>query len=170
MLAMQPPKKSVANDPLDMPISLRMKYGIHTFFLLLDPLATFSDLHTELLFALRDSNTQSLRTNADDPEPTPLPPPDEHIDIPFGVLKDPHDETKGWKDLKAQGDQTLVSKGLKNNTMVAFVIRDANEADQTPDFVVQWPQYDEDEDDQLDDVDMSSAEAADADEEDDDEL
>lgn len=151
-----------------MPISLRMKYGSHTLFLLINPLATFSDLTTELLFALRDSNAQGLRANADDPEPTPLPPSDEGIHVSYGVLRDPHDETKGWKELKAQNDQTLVSKGLKNNAMVAFVIHDAREADQVPDFVVQWAQYDDEEDDDQEDTEMGTAEVADADEEDND--
>lgn len=139
-----------------MPISLRMKYGSHTLFVLINPLATFPDLTTELIFALRDSNVHGLRAKADDPEPTPLPSPDKNIHVAYGVLKDPHDETKGWKHLKAEGDETLVSKGLKNNAMVAFVIRDASEADEVPEFVVQWAQYDEDEDE---DVDMGTATA-----------
>lgn len=131
-----------------MPISLRMKYGCHTLFLLMDPLATFSDLRTELLFALRDSNTLGLRPTAKNSEPTPLPPPDQDIRITYGVMKNPRDETKGWKDLEAEDDQTLVSRGLKNNTAVAFVIQDTTDADQTPDFVVEWPQYDEEEEEE----------------------
>lgn len=135
-------------DPPDMPISLRMKYGSHTLFLLMEPLATFSDLRTELLFALRDSNTLALRPTAKNAEPTPLPPPDQDIRITYGVMKNPRDETKGWKDLEAEDDQTLVSRGLKNNTAVAFVIQEPTDADQTPDFVVEWPQYDEEEEEE----------------------
>lgn len=154
-----------------MPISLRMKYGIHTFFLLLDPLATFSDLNTELLFALRDSNTQSLRANADDVKPTAVPLPDQDVHVAYGLLKDPHDETKGWKEIKATADQSLISKGLKNNAMVAFVIRDATEADQTPDFVVEWPQYDEEEEDEEMEVDgVTHTVVGAADDDDDDDL
>lgn len=148
---LKPPKKTVPDDPPDMPISLRMKYGSHTIFILIKPLATFSDLDTELIFALRDSNISSLCASTNDPEPTPLPPPDKDTHIAYGLLKDPHDETKGWKDIKAQGDDTLVSKGLKNNTVVAFVIRETDETDETdetPDFVVQWPQYDDDGEDE----------------------
>lgn len=153
-----------------MPISLRMKYGSHTLFLLMSPLATFSDLTTELLFALRDSNTHGLRANADDAEPMPLPPSDEGIHITYATLKDPHDETKGWQELKAEDDQILVSEGLKNNAMVAFVIHDASKTDQMPDFIVQWPQYDEEEEeDEGYDGYMGSSKAADA-AEDDDEL
>lgn len=151
-----------------MPISLRMKYGNHTIFILINPLATFSDLKTELLFALRDSNLNGLPASTADPEPTPLPSPDKDTHIAYGLLKDPHDETKGWKDIKAQGDETLVSKGLKNNTMVAFVIREANETDQTPEFIVQWPQYDEEEEDEemQEGDDVGSKGDADAEEED----
>lgn len=146
-----------------MSISLRMKYGIHTIFILVDPLAPFSAVTTELLFALRDSHAQGLRATADDPISTPIPPEGKDVHVSYGVLKDPHDETKGWKDLKIQGDESPVSKGLKNNAMVAFVIHDAEEVNEIPEFVVQWAQYDED-----DEIDEGETKAEVVDEEDED--
>ncbi|ROW04779.1 hypothetical protein VMCG_04776 [Cytospora schulzeri] len=140
-----PPKRNVPDDPPDMPISLRLKYGVHTIFLLVDPLAPFSDLTTELFSVLRDRHSSGLRAAHDEP-PQPLPREDTDAHVSYGVLKDPHDESKGWKDLKIEGSETPVSKGLKNNMMVAFVIRDTDEADEAPQFVVQWPKLEEDED------------------------
>ncbi|KAK7733989.1 hypothetical protein SLS53_007984 [Cytospora paraplurivora] len=143
-----PPKRNVPDDPLDMPISLRLKYGIHTIFLLADPLAPFSEITIELLSVLRDRHSAGLRATRDDP-PQPLPQEDESAHVSYGILKDPHDESKGWKNLKIDGSETPVSKGLKNNTMVAFVVREADEADGAPQFVVQWPKLEvEDEEDE----------------------
>lgn len=137
-----------------MPISLRLKYGVHTFFLLVDPLAPFSSVTTELLFALRDRTDDGLKASAADP-PQPLPPVDKDIHVSYGLMKDPNDKKKGWKDLKIQGDETPVSVGLKNNTVIAFLIRDAEEADESPEFVVEWPYTGEDDDE---DIDMSEEE------------
>ncbi|KUI70521.1 hypothetical protein VM1G_06568 [Cytospora mali] len=130
-----PPKRNVPDDPPDMPISLRLKYGVHTIFLLVDPLAPFSEVTTELLDVLRDRHAEGLRATHDDlPEPLPQEDADSHVS--YGVLKDPHDESKGWKDLKIDGSETPIDKGLKNNMMVAFVIRDASEAGEAPHFLV----------------------------------
>lgn len=132
-----------------MPISLRLKYGIHTLFLLIEPLAPFSTITTELLFALRDRTEQGLKASAVDAPQSP-PPADKDFSVAYGVMKDPNDPSKGWKDLQIQGDETPVSKGLKNNTVVAFVIRGADDAHETPEFIVQWPRLDEDEDEDED--------------------
>lgn len=128
-----------------MPISLRLKYGSHTFFLLVDPLAPFSDITDELLFAVRDRTDQGLKATTSD---LPRAPPQagEEVQVAYGVMNDPNDSSRGFKDLLIKGDETPVSKGLKNNTVVAFVIRSAEDAGETPEFTVQWPRVDEDED------------------------
>lgn len=141
----QPPKKAAYEDPPDMPISLRLKYGIHTFFLLVEPLAPFSTITTELLFAVRDRSEPGLKASTADPPQFP-PPAGKDARVSYSVMRNPNDPSKGWKDLQIQGDETPVSKGLKNNTVVAFVIQDANDADEPPDFVVQWPRVEEDDD------------------------
>lgn len=138
-----------------MAICLRMRYGIHTFSLLVDPLAPFSTVTTELFFALRDRSEQGLKASAADP-PEPLPPVGKDVQVSYGVLKDQHNVNKGWKDLDVQGDETPVSKGLKNNALVAFVIWDPEELDEAPDFVAQWPRLEEDDDD--DDDEMADVE------------
>lgn len=125
-----------------MPISLRLKYGVHTIFLLVDPLAPFSELTTELFSVLQDRHPDGLRPSLEDP-PTPLPAEGADYHIAYGVMKNPHDDSKGWKDLRIKGDETPVSKGLRNNDMVAFVVRDADEAEQTPVFVVHLPKFEE---------------------------
>ncbi|POS76951.1 hypothetical protein DHEL01_v204651 [Diaporthe helianthi] len=135
-----------------MPISLRLKYGVHTIFLLVDPLAPFSELTAELFSVLQDRHPDGLRPDIDEP-PTPLPSEDADYHIAYGVMKDPHDDSKGWKNLRIQGDETPVSKGLRNNDVLAFVVRDADEADETPVFVVKIPKLDaEDEDEDQDEL------------------
>ncbi|KAF3764136.1 hypothetical protein M406DRAFT_243845, partial [Cryphonectria parasitica EP155] len=135
----------------DMPICLCMRYGIHTFSLLVSPLSTFSDITAELIFAIRDRdrngdpNNQGLSARSGAP-PKPLPSSDQDVRISYGVLRDPNDSEKGWTDLKIQGDETPVKKGLKNSSLVAFVIRDPNDLDKPPEFVVQWPQLSPDDD------------------------
>ncbi|KAK2598748.1 hypothetical protein N8I77_012137 [Diaporthe amygdali] len=142
-----PPKQNATDDPPDMPISLRLKYGVHTIFLLVDPLAPFSELTTELFSVLQDRHPDGLRPSLDE-VPTPLPAEGADYDIAYGVLKNPHDDSKGWKDLRIKGNETPVSKGLRNNDMVAFVIRDADEADEVPVFVVHLPKFEEEEGDE----------------------
>lgn len=141
-----------------MPISLRLKYGVHTIFLLADPLAPFTNITTELFSILRDRHADGLRAAHDEP-PQPLPKQGAEARVAYGILRDPHDESRGWKDLKIDGSETPIDKDLKNNAMVAFVIRDASEADEAPHFVVQWPKLeDEDEEEEGADVDMDDVE------------
>jgi hypothetical protein len=152
-----------------MPISLRLKYGVHTIFLLVDPLAPFSELTAELFSVLQDRHPDGLRPSIED-LPTPLPSEGEDYHIAYGVLKDPHDDSKGWKSLRIKGGETPASKGLRNNDMVAFVVRDADEADDTPAFVVHIPKLDGDDDEDEDqDQDQDQDELADGMDEDDDE-
>lgn len=125
-----------------MPISLRLKYGVHTIFLLVDPLAPFSELTAELFSVLQDRHPDGLRPSLED-IPTALPAEDADYHIAYGVLKNPHDDSKGWKDLRIEGDETPVGKGLRNNDMVAFVVREADEADDVPVFVVHLPKFEE---------------------------
>lgn len=146
-----PPKQDARPaDPTDMPISLRLKYGVHTIFLLVDALAPFSEITAELFSVLQDRHPDGLRPDVDE-LPTPIPSEDADYHIAYGVMKNPHDDSKGWKDLRIQGDETPISKGLRNNDVLAFLVRDADEADETPVFVVKIPKLDmgdEDDEDQ----------------------
>lgn len=165
LTSLQPPKKSVHEDPPDMHIALNLKYGIHTFVVLADPLAPFSNVTSELWFALRDrlDKDQGLKAAHDEP-PRPLPPVGKDVRIAYAVLKDTRNTSKGWKDLDIQGDETPVSKGLKNNATVAFVICDVNDDEEpVPEFVVQWPRLEEDSEEEDDTELRGGAEAVDED-------
>lgn len=150
-------------------MSLRFKYGIHTFFLLIEPLDTFSTITTELIEALHDRAEPILATTTKivpvwDPvtkdmintwepaDPVPVPGKDQALHVAYGVLKDPHDVSKGWKDLNIQPDDTPVSRGLKNNAELAFVVRPADQADEPPEFNVlplRWELDNDEEEEQL---------------------
>ncbi|PSR80792.1 hypothetical protein BD289DRAFT_54671 [Coniella lustricola] len=146
-----PPKKAVAQDPSDMPICIHMRYGIHTFSLLVEPLAPFSDITSELLFAIRDRDPDNRGLCADvKSPPQALPADGSDIHVAYGVLRDPNDSEKGWTDLKIQGHEIPVEMGIKNNALVAFVIRSAEDAAESPEFVAQWPQFEPEEDEQDD--------------------
>lgn len=153
-----------------MRIALNLKYGVHTFVLLVDPLAPFSNVTSELWFTLRDrlDKDQGLKV-AYDEAPQPLPPVGKDVRIAYGVLKDPRNTTKGWKDLDIQGGETPVSKGLKHNSIVAFVICDVDEDGEeiVPRFAVQWPRLEEDSEEEEDDLPGGEDGTADAVDEDD---
>lgn len=156
-----------------MPISLRLKYGLHTFFLLVEPLDPFSAITAELIEALHDRAEPILATTTKivpvwnpvtkemidtwvPADPVPVPDKDKELHVAYGVLKDPHDVSKGWKDLNIQPDDTPVSRGLKNNAELAFVVRGVEEADEAPEFIVlplRWElDNDEEEEQQEDDA------------------
>ncbi|KAG8159804.1 hypothetical protein KVR01_010441 [Diaporthe batatas] len=158
-----PPSQDVRpDDPPDMPISLRLKYGVHTIFLLVDPVAPFSELTAELISALQDRYPRGLRPDVGEP-PTPLPTEDAGYHVAYGVMRDPHDDSKGWKDLRIRGGETPASMGLRNNDPVAFVVRNTDDADETPVFVVRIPKLDQDDDEE----DLDEDELADGMDEDD---
>lgn len=149
-------------------MSLRFKYGLHTFFLLIEPLDPFSAITVELIEALHDRAEPILATTTKivpvwDPvtkemintwepaDPVPVPDKDSALHVAYGALKDPHDVSKGWKDLNIQPDDTPVSRGLKNNAELAFVVRSADQADEPPEFNVlplRWELENDDEEQQ----------------------
>lgn len=177
----QPPKQAGYDGPPDMPMSLRFKYGIHTFFLLVEPLDSFSAITAELIEALHDRAEPILATTTKvvpvwdavtkemintwvPADPIPVPDKDRALHVAFGVLKDPHDVSKGWKDLNIQPDDTPVSRGLKNNAELAFVVRDADQADESPEFNVlplRWELENDEEEQEEDPAQLRGAGAED---------
>lgn len=130
-----------------MPISLRMRYGIQTIVIMVDPLAPFSAVTDELIFALGDRFEPGLKLRPDD-DPHDVPTSAANVHVAYAVLNDPNDSEKGWKNLHIQGDETAASLGLKNNALLSFVIRRKDEADEEPDFnEVSWPGLGEEEED-----------------------
>ncbi|CAN8101501.1 unnamed protein product [Discula destructiva] len=165
-----------------MPMSLRFKYGIHTFFLLIEPLDTFATIDQALIEALHDRAEPILATTTElvpkinektkmpeiDPitgeqieewlpaDPVPVPGKDEDLCIDYGVLKDIHDVSKGYENLDIQPDDTPASRGLKSNDELAFVIRRADEASEPAEFQVKQPIW-EAEADEEDDVQQNTS-------------
>ncbi|ORY55926.1 uncharacterized protein BCR38DRAFT_403002, partial [Pseudomassariella vexata] len=125
----------------DIDLSVRLKYGIHSIFLLVDPTSTFGAVASELLEILQERYPDGLTTQ-DSKTKTALPSDSSLIE--FAVLKSPTDPLQGWKSLKAKGNDTWVGKGVKDGMMVAFAFRDEDEEEMGEVvFVVDFPSYDD---------------------------
>lgn len=122
-----------------------MRYGIHFFFIFADQLAPFSAITTELLSLLREQCPEGLIPSRDSPKRTPIPKSGQDFRVLYAKLSNPHDVSQGWKDLSIKGSECPLSMGIVNNTVLAFVIQDEDEEDNTPEFVVEWPSYEEEE-------------------------
>lgn len=157
---------------------LRFKYGIHTFFLLVEPSEPFSAIDKKLIEALHERDQPQLATdthevpeiNARTKKPEldpvtgelvmewaaadPVDPPsqDEDLKIDYGVLKDMRNVSKGYKNLNIQPDDTPLSRELKDNSELAFIVRRLVDADEPAQFTVKQPiweaEADEDEDEE----------------------
>lgn len=148
------------------PTSLRFKYGIHTFFLLVKPTETFYNISQELIEALRDREMPILATETMPPSPThaidpltgeeavfqpvdPVPVPnkdDDDVRVQYGVLKDIYHVDKGFNNLHIKPNDTPLGKGFKNNDVLAFVIHKADEA--PPEFNVKPSKWEDDDDEE----------------------
>ncbi|KAJ9136638.1 hypothetical protein NKR23_g9702 [Pleurostoma richardsiae] len=131
----------------DLDLSLRFKHGLHTIFLFVDPTAPFSVVTTELLEVLRERYPEGLTRCLSPYKITPVPPAGADVRVSYAVLINPYDASDGWTDLKIQGRETPLQKGLKDNTIVAFAIQDPDD-ETVPEWVVQWPKLDDDEDEE----------------------
>ena len=131
-------------EPGELDLSLRLKHGIHTIFLIVNPLEPFAKVTDELLQVLRERYPGGLTTSVAPPETLDVPPADEEVQVSYGILKAPTDPSQGWKKLVIEPADTPASKGLKNNTVVAFTLL-APEEEPTADFEVEFAQL-EDED------------------------
>lgn len=122
-----------------MDITLRLKHGIHTFFLFVDPLTPFSKITDDLLKVIRDRYPTGLETSISPPKTTSIP---DDAQISYAVLKAPSDPSQGWRNLRASATDTPVEKGLKDGCIVAFAFQDADsEGDAV--FEVEWPRDDD---------------------------
>lgn len=116
--------------------------------LFVDVIAPFSEVAEELLETLRAvypdglSRTQPSYPPASPEEKTPLP--ENASQIVFGVLKNVHDTSSGWKALKIGKNDTATTLGVKDNAVVAFTFLD--DEDTRPnlasvDFPVVFPYF-----------------------------
>ncbi|KAI0839252.1 hypothetical protein F5Y06DRAFT_266355 [Hypoxylon sp. FL0890] len=129
------------DEILDTDLSIRFKYGIHTIVLFVDPTKPFSDLADELLEILRARYPEGLSTSTGlSSEKTKLP--DDPSQIQFAVPKSPIDLSQGWNRLKLGKKDTPVSKGIQDNSVIAFAFRprDADE-DFEVEFEVDFPRF-----------------------------
>ena len=134
--ALQPPKEVI--DPV---VYLRLKHGIVTVFVTAESTEPFSKVTDELLQTLRERYPDGLKTSTGGPETTAVPPAGADIRVSYAVLKNPRDQESGWKDLKVTGDETPASKGLKDNTIVAFALSEGDVDE--PSFQVEFPSMDD---------------------------
>ena len=138
----QPRKTNPVDDP---EITLRLKYGIHTIFVLAATDWPFSRLTTELLSILRDRYPTGLTASTGRPDLTPVPAGDSDVKVAYALPKNASDLSQGWKLIKAQESDALGKKGLGDMCSVAFAVlgSDADEGD--AEFVVEVPTLPEDE-------------------------
>lgn len=128
----------------DVDLSIRLKHGIHTVFLFVDPLAPFSTITSQLLDVLRERYPGGLTTSVAPPKSTPIPDFSESVHVSYAVLKYPHDPSQGWRNLGVSATDTPAEKGLKNNCAVAFAFQDPDDAAGDARFEVEWPRLGDD--------------------------
>lgn len=127
-----------------MDITIRLKHGIHTIFMIIDPLAPFSKITEELLDTIRERYPDGLITSKMPPKTTPIPDSNESVHISYALMKSQSDPSQGWRNLGISEKDTPVEKGLKENCVVAFALQDADETDENVKFEVEWPQLEDD--------------------------
>ena len=128
-------------------ITLRLKHGIHTIFLFVMVDWSFSRLTTELLSTLRDRYPNGLSAAIAEPQPTPLPASDGDVRVAYALPKNPNDLAQGWKNLKAQPNDTVGGKKLADMSCLAFALVDPDADDADVEFGVEIPTLEEEEDD-----------------------
>lgn len=109
-------------------------------------MAPFSAVTTELLQVLRERYPQGLTTSVSPPQSTPVPTSGDDAHIFYASLVNPYDPTQGWKNLNIKGTETALEKDLKDNMVIAFSIQSGASGGDEPEFSVDWPQLDEEED------------------------
>ncbi|KAL2138539.1 hypothetical protein VTI28DRAFT_6615 [Corynascus sepedonium] len=131
-----PPK--TLEDP---ELSIRLKYGIHTIFLIAMADWPFSRLTTELLSVLRDRYPKGLNasTNPAESQVTPVPANDSEVKIAYALPKNPNDLGQGWKPIKAAETDAIGKKGLTDMCSVAFAFLEPDADEASAEFVVEVP-------------------------------
>jgi hypothetical protein len=134
--------KAHRDDIRDIDLSIRFKHGNQTVFLFVDPLKPFSHVQEELLDILNERYSDGITTSVIPLKKTKLP--KDASQIKFAVPKNNADILQGWKPLAIESDDTPVSKGLKDNTMVAFAFAtDGEDSAEDVNFEVEFPSYEE---------------------------
>ncbi len=127
------------------PLSLKFKHGTHTVFLFVDALGPFSKITEELLEVLRERYPDGLSVSSSRPDLTKIPAADQRVRVSYAVLNSPRDTSSGWRNLDISGKETPVSKGLKENAVVAFAIQTDDDAAE-PNFEVEFARFPDEDD------------------------
>lgn len=126
----------------DSHLSVRFRHGVHTIYLFVESQSPFSEISRELSEILRDRYPGGLTTTLDPPKTTDIPAEPRFV---YGLLNKHDDPSQGWKRLNVGSDEafTPTKCGLKNNSLVAFML--VNEGDDLDDvvFEVEWPVEDD---------------------------
>ncbi|KAI2469591.1 hypothetical protein F4781DRAFT_431296 [Annulohypoxylon bovei var. microspora] len=129
----------------DLDLSIRFKYGVHTIFLFVQPMKSFTDIAEELLEVLADRYPDGLTTFSPEKGKTNLELPDEPRRIEFALPKVPTDLSQGWNALDSAKRETMVDAGIENNTVVAFTFRPSDaDPEYEPEFQVDFPELEDD--------------------------
>lgn len=138
------PLTSSQDDAIhDAAFSLRFKYGVHTILLFVDSMQPFSEISATLLAVVRERFPRGLTISHAGPHSTPLPHPDANVRIAYALPASATDMSQGWKDLRVEGDESPLDKGVKDNAAIAFVLLDEDADDAEVEFVVDVPDMDE---------------------------
>lgn len=121
--------------PKDTDLTIRFKQGTHTIFLFVDPMSSLGEVANDLLVVLQERYPEGLASGA--------ALPDEASRIEFAVPKNALDPTQGWKPLNAATKDTVASKNIKDNAMVAFAFREEDADVGDVEFLVDFPTYDD---------------------------
>jgi len=125
----------------DPEILVRLKYGIHTIFLIAAADWPFSRLTAELLSILQDRYPNGLNTSISPAEShvTPVPLKDSDVKVAYALPNNPSDLTEGWKVIKAGESDTIGKKGLTDTCSVAFTFLKPDADEARAKFVVEVP-------------------------------
>lgn len=134
------------HHPVDDPeITIRLKHGIHTVFLLVMIDWPFSRVTAELLSVLQERYPKGLTTSIAPPETTPVSTNDGDVKAVYAIPKNPNDLSQGWKDLNAQPTDTVGGKGLTEMCSVAFALLHLEASEENVKFQVEIPALDDEE-------------------------
>ncbi|EGX94573.1 hypothetical protein CCM_02844 [Cordyceps militaris CM01] len=126
----------------DSHLSVRFRHGVHTIYLFVDSQAPFSHISSELASILHERYPRGLTTSLEPPTTTVIPAQPKFV---YGLLNKHDDPSHGWKRINVGPDEGFAPTkcGLKNNSLVAFMVQDDGDDPDDVVFQVEWPTEDE---------------------------
>ena len=118
-------------------LSLRLKHGLHTIFLFVDPLQPVSAMSAQLIAVLHERYPEGELTTSQGP--TPIPGPDAEAKVMYGKLRNPGDVTEGWLRMEIKDQETPSKGGITDGSLLAFAFVPEGTEEEDVEFVVDWP-------------------------------